>query len=149
MTRPTNYMFTVCLLLFDRGCTYLLAGVRVGHARTISPFCPDIQHSDNNNTRSYIRATLPTYTAMALTSSSATPNPTSSAVPVPSSHPVVEARSLSSITTIAANPPAYPRNPTAKKLDPLVLYIVKVPGSKGTNYYPLRIAFVLLRLCSS
>lgn len=43
----------------------------------------------------------------------------------------VEARSLSAITTIASNPPAYPRNPTQKKLDPLVLYIVRVPGSKG------------------
>jgi hypothetical protein len=47
--------------------------------------------------------------------------------------PPVEARSLSSITTIASNPPAYPRNPTQKKLDPLVLYIVRVPGSKGIS----------------
>lgn len=43
----------------------------------------------------------------------------------------VEARSLSAVTAIASNPPAYPRNPTQKKLDPLVLYIVRVPGSKG------------------
>lgn len=43
----------------------------------------------------------------------------------------VEARSLSSITTIASNPPAYPRNPTHEKLDPLQLYIVRVPGSQG------------------
>jgi hypothetical protein len=43
----------------------------------------------------------------------------------------VEARSLSSITSIAANPPAYPRNPTQAKLDRVELYIVKVPGSKG------------------
>ncbi|OJZ81258.1 hypothetical protein ASPFODRAFT_65224 [Aspergillus luchuensis CBS 106.47] len=42
----------------------------------------------------------------------------------------VEARSLSSITAIASNPPAYPRNPAQKKLDPLVLYIVRVPGSR-------------------
>jgi hypothetical protein len=47
--------------------------------------------------------------------------------------PPVEARSLSSITTIASNPPAYPRNPAQKKLDPLVLYIVRVPGSKGIS----------------
>lgn len=46
----------------------------------------------------------------------------------------VEARSLSSITAVASNPPAYPRNPTQKKLDPLVLYIVRVPGSKGTSW---------------
>jgi hypothetical protein len=44
----------------------------------------------------------------------------------------VEARSLSSITAIASNPPAYPRNPTHEKHDPLVLYIVRVPGSQGT-----------------
>lgn len=43
----------------------------------------------------------------------------------------VEARSLSAITGIASNPPAYPRNPTQKKLEPLALYIVRVPGSKG------------------
>ena len=43
----------------------------------------------------------------------------------------VEARSLSSITAIASNPPAYPRNPTQTRLDPLSLYIVRVPGSKG------------------
>ncbi|RHZ46138.1 uncharacterized protein CDV56_100287 [Aspergillus thermomutatus] len=50
----------------------------------------------------------------------------------------VEARSLSSITTIASNPPAYPRNPTQKKLDPLVLYIVRVPGSKDVFLSPLK-----------
>lgn len=43
----------------------------------------------------------------------------------------VEARSLSAITAIASNPPAYPRNPTHEKHDPLVLYIVRVPGSQG------------------
>ena len=48
----------------------------------------------------------------------------------------VEARSLSSITAIASNPPAYPRNPTQKKLDPLVLYIVRVPGSRGMSNAP-------------
>ncbi|KAJ5482872.1 hypothetical protein N7539_006318 [Penicillium diatomitis] len=35
--------------------------------------------------------------------------------------PPVEARSLSSITAVAANPPAYPRNPTHDKHDPLEL----------------------------
>lgn len=43
----------------------------------------------------------------------------------------VEAKSLVSLTNLAANPPAYPRNPTQKPLEPLVLYIVRVPGSKG------------------
>lgn len=45
----------------------------------------------------------------------------------------VEARSLSSITALAANPPAYPRNPTQEPLEPLVLYIVRVPGSRGMD----------------
>ncbi|KAL4972832.1 hypothetical protein BDW66DRAFT_115316 [Aspergillus desertorum] len=50
----------------------------------------------------------------------------------------VEAHSLSSITAIASNPPNYPRNPAQKKLDPLVLYIVRVPGSKDVFLTPLK-----------
>ncbi|KAJ5777938.1 hypothetical protein N7520_001184 [Penicillium odoratum] len=50
----------------------------------------------------------------------------------------VEARSLSSITAIASNPPAYPRNPTHEKLDPLVLYIVRVPGSQDIFLSPVK-----------
>ncbi|KAA8649817.1 hypothetical protein EYZ11_005505 [Aspergillus tanneri] len=50
----------------------------------------------------------------------------------------VEARSLSSITSIASQPPTYPRNPSQKKLDPLVLYIVRVPGSKDVFLSPLK-----------
>lgn len=50
----------------------------------------------------------------------------------------VEARSLSGITAIASNPPSYPRNPTQQKLDPLVLYIVRVPGSKDVFLTPLK-----------
>ncbi|KAL1962991.1 hypothetical protein VTN77DRAFT_8837 [Rasamsonia byssochlamydoides] len=50
----------------------------------------------------------------------------------------VEARSLSSITAIASNPPAYPRNPTQQPLDPLVLYIVRVPGSRDVVLTPLK-----------
>ncbi|EKV07467.1 metal homeostatis protein BSD2 [Penicillium digitatum] len=42
----------------------------------------------------------------------------------------VEARSLSTVTNIASNPPAYPRNPAREKHEPLSLYIVRVPGSK-------------------
>ena len=45
--------------------------------------------------------------------------------------PPVEARSLSSLTQLFANPPQYPRNPTHQPLEPLVLYIVRVPGSRG------------------
>lgn len=48
------------------------------------------------------------------------------------SAPAIEARSLSSITALASNPPSYPRNPTHARNAPLVLYIARVPGSKGT-----------------
>ncbi|KAL2811132.1 hypothetical protein BJX63DRAFT_292943 [Aspergillus granulosus] len=58
--------------------------------------------------------------------------------PAPLYQGPVEARSLSSITSIASNPPAYPRNPTQKKLEPLVLYIVRVPGSKDVFLTPLK-----------
>ncbi|KKK25509.1 hypothetical protein ARAM_004149 [Aspergillus rambellii] len=62
----------------------------------------------------------------------------SAAFPASPNQGPVEARSLSSITTIASNPPAYPRNPAQKKLDPLVLYIVRVPGSKDVFLSPLK-----------
>ncbi|OCT47657.1 hypothetical protein CLCR_03434 [Cladophialophora carrionii] len=42
----------------------------------------------------------------------------------------VEAQSISSLSYLLANPPRYPRNPTHQVHDPLVLYIVRVPGSK-------------------
>src|SRR3954453_14775856 len=55
--------------------------------------------------------------------------------------PPIEARSLSSLTNLLANPPQYPRNPTHQVLDPLVLYIVRVPGSRGmSNARPLHCA---------
>ncbi|KAJ5823435.1 hypothetical protein N7447_005775 [Penicillium robsamsonii] len=50
----------------------------------------------------------------------------------------IEARSLSSVTAIASNPPAYPRNPTHEKQEPLSLYIVRVPGSKDIFLSPLK-----------
>lgn len=56
-----------------------------------------------------------------------------SAIPATTQQAPVEARSLSSITAIASNPPAYPRNPTHEKHDPLQLYIVRVPGSQGSS----------------
>ncbi|KEQ67957.1 uncharacterized protein M437DRAFT_38159 [Aureobasidium melanogenum CBS 110374] len=43
----------------------------------------------------------------------------------------VEARSLAILTTLASDPPLYPRNPTQLPHAPLTLYIVRVPGSKG------------------
>lgn len=45
---------------------------------------------------------------------------------------VVEAQSYGPLITLAANPPRYPRNPCKAPLKPLVLYIVRVPGSRGT-----------------
>ncbi|KAL4865993.1 hypothetical protein BDV12DRAFT_140880 [Aspergillus spectabilis] len=62
----------------------------------------------------------------------------SASFPAPLHQGPVEARSLSSITSIASNPPNYPRNPAQRKLDPLVLYIVRVPGSKDVFLTPLK-----------
>jgi hypothetical protein len=42
----------------------------------------------------------------------------------------IEAKSLASLITLAANPPLRPQN--GVRLDPLVLYIARVPGSRGT-----------------
>ncbi|KAH8724488.1 hypothetical protein GQ44DRAFT_618004 [Phaeosphaeriaceae sp. PMI808] len=54
------------------------------------------------------------------------------------STPAVEARSLSSLTALASNPPAYPRNPTHVRHEPLVLYIARVPGSKDVFLSPMK-----------
>ena len=48
----------------------------------------------------------------------------------------IEAQSISSLSHLLANPPRYPRNPTHPVHDPLVLYIVRVPGSKGKRMIP-------------
>ncbi|RMZ66010.1 oxidoreductase [Pyrenophora seminiperda CCB06] len=52
--------------------------------------------------------------------------------------PIVEARSLSSLTALASNPPAYPRNPTHVRHEPLVLYIARVPGSRDVFLSPMK-----------
>ncbi|KAF1916100.1 hypothetical protein BDU57DRAFT_216757 [Ampelomyces quisqualis] len=54
------------------------------------------------------------------------------------STPAIEAKSLSSLTALAANPPAYPRNPTHVRNEPLVLYIARVPGSKDVFLSPMK-----------
>ena len=46
----------------------------------------------------------------------------------------VEARSLSSLNALAANPPQYPVNPAGKRQDPLTLYISRVPGTRGDPF---------------
>ncbi|EXJ73223.1 uncharacterized protein A1O5_02983 [Cladophialophora psammophila CBS 110553] len=50
----------------------------------------------------------------------------------------VEAQSISSLNNLLANPPRYPRNPTHEVHDALVLYIVRVPGSKDVFLTPLK-----------
>ncbi|GAB7352636.1 hypothetical protein MBLNU459_g3006t2 [Dothideomycetes sp. NU459] len=50
----------------------------------------------------------------------------------------VEARSLALLTTLASDPPLYPRNPTQAPNTRLVLYIVRVPGSKDVFLTPLK-----------
>ena len=50
----------------------------------------------------------------------------------------IEALSFASLTTLLSNPPQYPRNPTHEVREPLVLYIVKVPGSKDVVLTPLK-----------
>ncbi|PGH15973.1 hypothetical protein AJ80_05349 [Polytolypa hystricis UAMH7299] len=50
----------------------------------------------------------------------------------------VEARSLAAIHNLAESPPAYPRNPTHVKKEPLVLYIVRVPGKRDLFLSPLK-----------
>ncbi|KAF2635791.1 hypothetical protein P280DRAFT_484311 [Massarina eburnea CBS 473.64] len=50
----------------------------------------------------------------------------------------IEAKSLSSLTALASNPPSYPRNPTHGKQDPLVLYIARVPGSRDIFLSPIK-----------
>ena len=51
----------------------------------------------------------------------------------------IEARSLSSLNHLAANPPQYPNNPAEEKHEPLVLYLSRVPGSRGSfPPFPIR-----------
>ncbi|KAI6372085.1 hypothetical protein MCOR25_003819 [Pyricularia grisea] len=50
----------------------------------------------------------------------------------------VEARSLSRLNALAANPPQYPVNPTEQRQEPLVLYISRVPGSRDVIFSPFK-----------
>lgn len=50
----------------------------------------------------------------------------------------VEASSLSTVTDIASNPPAHPGVPVDGPLQPLTLYIAKVPGSQDVFLTPLK-----------
>lgn len=46
--------------------------------------------------------------------------------------PQTEARSLSAINYLAANPPQYPYHPEVR--EPLTLYISRVPGTQGASH---------------
>ena len=48
---------------------------------------------------------------------------------------IVEARSLSTVLSIADDPPSNPRNGAGLLQDQLVLYIARVPGSRGIHSY--------------
>ncbi|KAF1983581.1 hypothetical protein K402DRAFT_423688 [Aulographum hederae CBS 113979] len=50
----------------------------------------------------------------------------------------VEAKSLSSITALAADPPLYARGTGAEKQEPLILYIARVPGSRDVFLTPMK-----------
>ncbi|KAH6989544.1 hypothetical protein BKA56DRAFT_257496 [Ilyonectria sp. MPI-CAGE-AT-0026] len=50
----------------------------------------------------------------------------------------MEARSLTSVNNLAANPPQYPINPTDERQDPLVLYISRVPGTRDVILSPFK-----------
>ena len=45
----------------------------------------------------------------------------------------VEAKSLSALTALAANPPADPGFLSGGSIEPLTLYIARVPGSRGLS----------------
>ena len=50
--------------------------------------------------------------------------------------PAVEASSLSSVLSLADNPPLNPRDNAVLEIQqPLMLYIARVPGSKGKSPY--------------
>ncbi|PGH05088.1 hypothetical protein GX51_03186 [Blastomyces parvus] len=51
---------------------------------------------------------------------------------------VVEAQSYAPLIELASNPPRYPKNPSKAPLKPLVLYIVRVPGSRDVFLSPLK-----------
>ncbi|PFH58614.1 hypothetical protein XA68_13455 [Ophiocordyceps unilateralis] len=50
----------------------------------------------------------------------------------------MEARSLSSINALAANPPQYPEKPNEDRHPPLVLYISRVPGTRDIILSPFK-----------
>ncbi|RCI12696.1 hypothetical protein L249_0664 [Ophiocordyceps polyrhachis-furcata BCC 54312] len=50
----------------------------------------------------------------------------------------MQARSLSSLNALAANPPQYPERPNEERHPPLVLYISRVPGTRDVILSPFR-----------
>ncbi|KAH6886387.1 hypothetical protein B0T10DRAFT_563585 [Thelonectria olida] len=50
----------------------------------------------------------------------------------------MEARSLTALNNLAANPPQYPVNPTDERQEPLTLYISRVPGTRDVILSPFK-----------
>ncbi|KAF4592315.1 oxidoreductase-like protein [Ophiocordyceps camponoti-floridani] len=50
----------------------------------------------------------------------------------------MEARSLSALNALAANPPQYPEKPNEERQPPLVLYISRVPGTRDIILSPFK-----------
>ncbi|KAL7904605.1 hypothetical protein GGI35DRAFT_196551 [Trichoderma velutinum] len=50
----------------------------------------------------------------------------------------MEAHSLASLNLLAANPPQYPENPSETRLEPMVLYISRVPGTRDVILSPFK-----------
>ena len=49
-----------------------------------------------------------------------------------------EARSLTVINDLAANPPQYPERPSDERQGALTLYISRVPGTRGRIFFLVR-----------
>lgn len=46
----------------------------------------------------------------------------------------MEADSLQQLNSLAFDPPQYPEKPLSEKQEPLVLYISRVPGTRGVYF---------------
>ena len=52
--------------------------------------------------------------------------------------PAIQANSLADVVELADNPPQDPRAPVSRQAqEPLMLYIARVPGSKGSVFISL------------
>ncbi|PNY24579.1 Uncharacterized protein TCAP_05478, partial [Tolypocladium capitatum] len=83
--------------------------------------------------------TVPLHRVCALSASSYSPHsPSRSAQAIPVTTANMEARSLASLNSLAANPPQYPEKPSEQRQEPLVLYISRVPGTRDIILSPFK-----------